>query len=99
MSDIEPKIPGENDPLPVVMTQEEENAMLGQLLSGEVPPANEMVEYFLDKVKSLGQEGIATEAMLKKITEQNAIAQQRIMSIRCELNAYRQDLLEWQKRK
>ena len=92
------KIPGETDPLPKPLTPEEVNALADDLLNGKVAPSNEFAAYFIDKIKTLAQEGIEAEEVNRQLVEKQTIMQQRLMAIRFEVNAYQKDLVEWQRR-
>lgn len=92
------KIPGQNDPLPVELSPEEVNSLAQDLVNGKVESANDMVQFFIDKLKALSIEGTEATEMLRQGREQLAQLESRISVIRCEGEAYKKDLVEWHQR-
>lgn len=100
MSEIKPdkKIPGETDPIPKKKTQEEANNLAQSLLNGTVEPANEFVEYLLERMKGLAGEGMEVETIVKQLKDRLGHAERRLQATKVEINAYQKDLVEWQER-
>ena len=94
MTDIAKKIPGQNDPLPVELEPRD----IVDLMNGKTEPKNDMVAYFVDKLKALSTEGSELQAMRTKGREQIAMLEKRMAVIQCETGAYSKDLSEWHKR-
>ena len=68
------------------------------LIVGEEPAPNETVQYFIDKIKALGEEGVALEAEFARLSGEAATAQQRIGAIRYEIESTKADIAIWRLR-
>ena len=98
MSDPVKKIPGQNDPLPVKLSEEETNALAQDLVNGKIESSNDMVQFFIDKLKTLNTDGAQATDMLNQGRKQLAILEARLSVIRWEGEAYFKDLVEWHQR-
>ncbi|GAG24286.1 unnamed protein product [marine sediment metagenome] len=96
MSDIKAKkIPGQNDP---VMSKEEMNTLVISLLEGSVETDNDVVKYFIDKLKVLETEGVQLTESLNQGQQQLKEIGKRLSAVMCEAGTYKKDLVEWYQR-
>jgi len=92
------RIPGERLPQKPIATETKEVDHVLALLSGHEATDNETVQYFIDKGRSLAEEGVELESELARLQHEAAAANQRMASIRFELESTKKDIANWIKR-
>lgn len=99
MSSARPnRIPGETSPAQTVMDVSEQKDLISSLIDGSIDVDNDVVRYFIDRLKSLESEGVEMTATLSEKQQEIKAIGLRISSIVCEIEAYKKDLLEWHRR-
>ncbi len=102
MPDIEPKnrIPGEPEFRPVSsMTEEEKTETVLKVLRGEEKPANETAAYLAQKLQDLMSAGPAIQKELAGLQKRTHELRQELARVQANVMTYRDDLVEWQRRK
>ena len=89
------RIPGERDPSDPSAKKMDP---VMSLIVGKTTTQNETVNYFIDKIKALGEEGVELEAVYKEAAATQSAAQQRLTVIRCSVEKYKEDINEWRLR-
>ena len=74
----------------------DQETILELLNGGE--PKNDMVAYFVDRLKALVKEGTELDASIAKGRKQLAMMQRRSDIVRNQAESYKRDLLEWNNR-
>ena len=97
-ADPRKRIPGERLPIDPISTQAAEVDHVLALLSGQEATGNETVQYFIDKGRTLAEEGVALEKTLGQLQHDAAAASQRMAAIRFELESTKKDIAHWIKR-
>jgi len=79
-------------------TTQEQNELITQIVRGQIPAANDFVEYLADKVQTAMLELEQVNAHKRQLTMQFEQVMKREISLRSELDSYGMDILHWQER-
>jgi len=96
MSNSTKKIPGQNDPIPVPLTPEQEKELVLGLLRGETEPANDMAKFVVGRLREIQEEGVVVDKQVEQLSQKLNEAQARRAALKCQADAYLKDLVKLQ---